>query len=229
MHNVSNADRDVLAHVNVQKLVRTVGIGGWAEHTGDNELRLREALAKHSHEWNRTTLAEEAVRLGEGGLRSLANRCIEPRSQSRAFPTATSLFELERHLGTVRRVLFGLHCTLCGWRQCGASQEGLLCCWVNHTDSSSSLSFWPAVGASTLGGSRSESLILVLVRRTLPAELSAGMPPTPVYARAGRHVRLRISSTSATSPGPAFSTNGNCTTRNKINHHGDAMPRGLQG
>src|SRR5438552_8631001 len=37
----------------IDELVRAVGVGAWAHHAGDQELRPREALTEHAHERDR--------------------------------------------------------------------------------------------------------------------------------------------------------------------------------
>src|SRR6185437_5680364 len=75
--------------------------------------------------------------------------------------------------------------------------------------SSSFLSASPAFVASSVGGRRSDSFTDVNGRSTLPAESSAGMPPTPVTASAGRQVRLSTSSPRSVATGFIPATNGN--------------------
>src|SRR5690606_21385651 len=48
---------DLLAHRDVQELVRAVGIGVRAEHPGDHELRAGEFFAEHAHERDRAAFA----------------------------------------------------------------------------------------------------------------------------------------------------------------------------
>src|SRR6185436_3758516 len=53
---------------------------------------------------------------------------------------------------------------------------------------------FPAEGASTVGGKRSDSCSWVFGRSTLPAFANAGRPSAPVTASIGRQVRFSTSS-----------------------------------
>jgi hypothetical protein len=60
-----------------------------------------------------------------------------------------------------------------------------------------------------VGGTRTESLKVVLGRSTLPALASAGMPSTPVIDKVERQVRFKTRSTLSLPIGLSPSTSGN--------------------
>src|SRR3546814_17186524 len=61
--DVGDHHRHAFAHRNVQALVRTMCVGVWAEHAGNEELRFWKFLAEHTHKRNRYTLAHVRGRL----------------------------------------------------------------------------------------------------------------------------------------------------------------------
>jgi amidase len=63
--HLGHAGGDLLAHRNVQELVRAVRIRVRAKHAGDHELGTGELLAQHAHERDRATLAHVDDRLAK--------------------------------------------------------------------------------------------------------------------------------------------------------------------
>ena len=108
----------------VEKLVRSVGVGLRAEHTGHHELRLRVALAEHRHERDRAADAHRAGGLPERVDRRGVHCGREPRRGRRGVP-ATRVLDLRhsrrRAVGHVGSQSFD-HLARCGFRVGGRGQ-----------------------------------------------------------------------------------------------------------
>src|SRR5512139_3296800 len=83
------------ARLEVQELVRPVGVRARAEDAGDDELRLGKALTEHRHERDRPTLTLEAGLAPEAVARGASHRLGEPAGEGRRVPAAGALLGFE--------------------------------------------------------------------------------------------------------------------------------------
>src|ERR1043165_189058 len=102
--DVGHASGQPLRVVDVQELVRAVGVGVRPEHAGDEELRLRKLHAEHRHERDGAALAHPHGRLAVVFSRSVVPRLLEPRRELRRMPAGARLAVLVTHLRAIRRV-----------------------------------------------------------------------------------------------------------------------------
>src|SRR5512141_1298411 len=104
--HLCNRRGQVLRVLDVEELVRTVGIAVRAEDAGDQELRLRVALAEHGHEGNRAAFAERHRPFAEVRLRRALDRLLQPRRRGRRLPSAAALLRIERDARAVGGIAF---------------------------------------------------------------------------------------------------------------------------
>ena len=81
-----DAGGELLRVLEVQELVRAVRVGVRTEDPGDEELRVREALAEHSHEGDRAAAADVHGVAPVDRLRGTRDRLLEPRREGRGVP-----------------------------------------------------------------------------------------------------------------------------------------------
>ena len=61
IEDVSHSNSEALGVVQVEELIRAVGVASRAQHSGHGELGGRESPLQHRHERNRATLAERPM------------------------------------------------------------------------------------------------------------------------------------------------------------------------
>ncbi len=103
--HLRNAGGEASSRGEMQEFVRPVGVGMWAEHPGNEKLRVREALPQHAHERNAAAGAHVHRVPAEELARGTLHRGLEPRRDWRRFPTAHRRVDLEGYSRAVRRLI----------------------------------------------------------------------------------------------------------------------------
>mmetsp|Transcript_9889 Transcript_9889/g.13587 ORF Transcript_9889/g.13587 Transcript_9889/m.13587 type:complete len:295 (-) Transcript_9889:651-1535(-) len=106
-NNLSSTASNLLAHIQVKELIRTMSIGARAKYTGDDKAGLREPLSKHGHEWNGTSFTHVDRRFVEELLRCTVHRLLQPVRQDGGLPAVAWAIRRigEANVSSIRWVL----------------------------------------------------------------------------------------------------------------------------
>jgi len=97
-------ERDASNGWDMQELVGAMRVGVGSEHTGDDELRLREFFAEHRHKRDTAAFPHVGGRRSEGDLGAVREGLFEPRRQGRGIPPGGARSRLKLDPRAVGRV-----------------------------------------------------------------------------------------------------------------------------
>jgi hypothetical protein len=105
-NNAGNSTGNFPGRREVEKFIRSVGVGVRTQDAGDEELSLGELFAQHRHERNRSAFAGIGRLALEESLLGALDRLLEPWLRLRRVPPRSLMVSFEPHAGSIGRVAF---------------------------------------------------------------------------------------------------------------------------